>query len=140
MRILLLFMLFICGNPMSELSGQPIYEQCWYSDSTGLRLKAHKKGYSFIAIDSLDSLDHSKLKVKKGQLVFIDIYWGWIFKRYDKQYFNIEKLTNDTLIINTKDSAHRILYAIFGLEHQDRIIFRKSEDMCVLKKSVFLKP
>lgn len=140
MRILLLSMLFICENAISELSGQSIYEQCWYSDSTGLRLKAHKKGYSFIAIDSLDSLDHSKLKVKKGQLIFIEKYWNDFFYGSIKQYFKIEKLTNDTLILFTKDSAHRILYAIFGLEHQDRIIFRKSEDMCVLKKSDFLKP
>lgn len=95
---------------------------------------------SFIAKDSLDSLDHSDLRVKKGQLIFSDYYWSWIFRIPINQKFNIEKLSNDTLILRTQDSTHRALFSIFEIVHQDRIIFRKSENMCILKKGEARKP
>lgn len=137
----LISVILLLQNLMNvDLNAQSIYEKCWNSDSLDLKIKVHQKGFSYISVGPYDSLGHSKFKLKGNQLVFIDKYWNGFYNASEKQYFRIDKLSEDTLIISAEDTAHRHLYSIYGFEFQENIVFINNRQKCILNKGEAVKP
>jgi hypothetical protein len=92
------YLLFLTSLTLttSATFGQTIFKN-WYSQSCNLCLTIDSSSAT------LNDLTHMKVKQKDRQFIITEYYWtmGIAFWRHkENHYFNIDKLTTDTLILS----------------------------------------
>lgn len=119
MKVYLFLICFLFLN--NSIFSQTIFGN-WYSDSSEYCLVINKEGYS-----KLNNLNTMIIKRKKDKLIVVYCYGKTrVFKRY-KTWYDILKLTNDTLILSNIKVPE---YERFEEMGDSIIVFTKRKSQC----------